>query len=151
MIKDIISLIFAYIACMGFGFLFNVRGKLLIIAPIGAVISWGVYLLFDGVVTSPIICSLIATMACALFCEIIARVMKTPVTVFMIISILPLVPGSGIYYTMVACIGADYNEFLIKGIQTIGIAGAIAVGMIVVSSLFKIATAIGRKNKHITH
>lgn len=148
MINFIISLICAYIACIGFGLIFNLRGKLLFISSIGGVILWAVYLALEIKIPSPIIRGLLATMAAAIFCEIIARVLKVPVTVFMIISILPLVPGSGIYYTMQACIKSDYNEMLYKGVETIGVAGAIAVGMLLISTLFRIGTTVLRHFNH---
>lgn len=137
-----LSLLFAYVACFGFGYIFHIRGKLLFITPIGGVIIWAGYLLLENVTSQIIVRTFLATMIVAVFCEIIARVMKTPVTVFMIISILPLVPGSGIYYTMQACIKSDYSAFIEKGIETIGIAGAIAVGMLIISTVFKIGTVI---------
>lgn len=137
-----LSLLFAYIACFGFGYIFHIRGKLLFITPIGGVIIWASYILLEKLTDQVIIRTFLATMVVAIFCETIARVLKTPVTVFTIISILPLVPGSGIYYTMQACIKSDYNAFIEKGIETIGIAGAIAVGMLMISTFFKIGTTI---------
>ena len=141
----ILSLIFAYIACLGFGLIFHVRNKLLFISPIGGVILWGMYLALETSVSSVVVRTLIATMVAAIFCEIIARYMKVPVTVFMIIAILPLVPGSGIYYSMEAFINEDYERFFLKGIETIGIAGAIAVGIIIIATFFKIGTTIKRQ------
>lgn len=151
MISFIISLIAAYIACFGFGFIFHLRGKLLFITPIGGVLLWAVYLILETPIESVVARSLIATMAAAIFCESIARIMKIPVTVFMIIAILPLVPGSGIYYTMLACTKSDWALFSSKGLETIGIAGAIAVGMLLISSIFRMATDIYRhfKNKNL--
>ena len=146
----IITLLFAYIACLGFGFIFHIRGKLLFVAPIGGVIIWAAELILRGVVTSVVVRALLATMLAAIFCETIARIIKVPVIVFMVIAILPLVPGGGIYYTMQACINSDYDLFITKGIETIGVAGAIAVGMLLISSFFRIGTTIVRhfkKNK----
>ncbi len=142
-----ITLVFAYIACLGFGFIFHIRGKLLFIAPIGGVIIWAAELILKDVVTSVVVRALLATMLTAIFCETIARVMKVPVTMFMIIAILPLVPGGGIYHTMQACINSDYALFITKGIETIGIAGAIAVGMLLISTFFRIGTTIARHFK----
>lgn len=147
MINFIISLISAYIACVGFGIIFHLRGKLLFIAPIGGVLLWAVYLILETPIDSVVARSLIATMAAAIFCESIARIMKIPVTVFMIIAILPLVPGSGIYYTMLACTKSDWVAFSSKGLETIGVAGAIAVGMLLISSIFRMATDIYRHFK----
>lgn len=143
----LLTIFFAYVACFGFGYIFHIRGKLLFVTPIGGVIIWGVYLALENTVSSVIIRTLLATMAVAIFCEIIARCLKTPVTVFMIIAILPLVPGSGIYYTMESCIKSDYNEFVSRGMETIGIAGAIAVGMLIISTFFRIGTTIIRHFK----
>ncbi len=143
----LVTLIFAYIACLGFGFIFHIRGKLLFIAPIGGVIIWAAELILRDAVTSGVVRALLATMLAAIFCETIARVMKVPVTMFMIIAILPLVPGGGIYYTMLACINSDYELFVSKGIETIGIAGAIAVGMLLISTFFRIGTTITRQLK----
>ena len=152
MTNFILSLIYAYIACIGFGFIFHIRGKLLFITPIGGVLLWAVYLALEGPVDSIVARSLIATMVAAIFSETIARIMKIPVTLFMIIAILPLVPGSGIYYTMLACTKSDWEAFSAKGLETIGVAGAIAVGMLLISSIFRMATDIHRhfKNKKIT-
>lgn len=149
MIDFILSLIYAYIACLGFGFIFHLRGKLLFITPIGGVLLWAVYLALEVPIESVVARSLIATMAAAVFCESIARIMKIPVTLFMIIAILPLVPGSGIYYTMLACTKSDWALFSSKGLETIGVAGAIAVGMLLISSIFRMATDVHRhfKNK----
>ena len=142
-----VTLLFAYIACLGFGFIYHIRGKLLFIAPIGGVIIWAAELILKDAVTSVVVRALLATMLAAIFCETIARIMKVPVTMFMIIAILPLVPGGGIYYTMLACINSDYALFATKGIETIGIAGAIAVGMLLISTFFRIGTAIIRHFK----
>ncbi len=152
MLNFILSLIYAYIACVGFGIIFHLRGKMLFITAIGGVLLWAVYLALEGSVDSIVARSLIATMTAAIFSESIARIMKIPVTLFMIIAILPLVPGSGIYYTMLACIASDWTQFAAKGLETIGIAGAIAVGMLLVSSIFRIATDIHKhfKNKKLT-
>ncbi len=146
----IVTLLFAYIACLGFGFIFHIRGKLLFIAPVGGVIIWAAELILRDVITSVVVRALVATMLAAIFCETIARVMRVPVTMFMIIAILPLVPGGGIYRTMEACIKSDYSLFITKGIETIGIAGAIAVGMLLISTFFRIGTTLARhfkKNK----
>lgn len=142
MTNFILSLIFTYFACMGFEFLFHIRGKLLFIAPIGGVIIWAAYLLFEPIVPSVIVRTFIATIFAALFCEITARVMKIPVISFMVISILPLVPGSGIYYTMLYFVQSDYEAFALKGVETIGIAGALAIAIIFVSTIFRIPERI---------
>ena len=53
---------------------------------------------------------------------------KAPVTGFLTIGILPLVPGGGIYYTMEYCVSGQTSQFIETGIHTFAIAGALAVG-----------------------
>ena len=93
--------------------------------------------LLDGVM-GEIGCNFAATVTVALLSEIFARMLKAPATVFLIIGIVPLVPGGGLYYTMDALIDGDMALFAQKGIRAAGIAGAIAAGSSLVSSVARI-------------
>ena len=84
---------------------------------------------------------LFSAVTVAIFSEIMARVFKTPSTVFLIVGILPMVPGGGIYYTMKYCIEGNMDMFVSKLITTLGVAGAIAVGVSLVSSIVRIINA----------
>ena len=88
---------------------------------------------------------LLATIAAAALSEIFARLYKTPATVFLIIGIIPLVPGGGIYYTMEALINGDLSLFVRHGMETAASAGAIAVGCSLVSSVSRLTTAARRR------
>ena len=79
----------------------------------------------------------LATIAAAALSEIFARLYKTPATVFLIIGIIPLVPGGGIYYAMSYCLAGDTGQFLNALLDTLGMAAALAVGVILASSLFR--------------
>ena len=46
-----------------------------------------------------------------------------------------MVPGGGIYYTMEYCVSGQTSQFIETGIHTFAIAGALAVGVLIVSSL----------------
>ena len=52
-----------------------------------------------------------------------------------------MVPGGGIYYTMKYCIEGNMDMFVSKLITTLGVAGAIAVGVSLVSSVVRIINA----------
>lgn len=79
----------------------------------------------------------IASAMGAVYSEIMARVKKTPVTTFVICSIIPLVPGGGMYNTMFEVVQGNINNALILGLKTLSIAGIIAVGVFFVSSISK--------------
>ena len=63
-----------------------------------------------------------------------ARLCKTPVTTFIVCALIPLVPGGGMYYTMLEVIQGNVQEALVKGLETLSIAGVLALGILVVST-----------------
>ena len=125
--------VYAVMACLAFCFLLNQRGLLLMVSSLGGGIAWGVCLLcaFTG---SDILQYFAGSVAVAIYAEVMARVMKSPATGFLVVGVLPFVPGGGIYYTMEYCIAGDTQQFLTTGIHTFGVAGSVAVGILLVSS-----------------
>ncbi len=74
-----------------------------------------------------------AAVVSALYSEAaMARSRKYPVTSYLVISLLPLVPGAGIYYTMSLGLGGDVQAAVHKGLETAGVAGSIAVAILLV-------------------
>lgn len=130
--------LYAALASVAFAFIFELRRwQHIVAAGFTGAMSWFVYLLLDGVM-GDIGCNFAATVTVALLSEIFARLLKAPATVFLIIGIVPLVPGGGLYYTMDALIDGDMALFAQKGIQAAGIAGAIAAGSSLVSSVARL-------------
>jgi uncharacterized membrane protein YjjB (DUF3815 family) len=86
-----------------------------------------------------------ASFIAGFYSEILARFLKTPVTTFSICSIIPLVPGGGMYYTMLESVQGDINKFLNTGLNTLSSAGAIAVGILLASSITKVILYFERK------
>ena len=84
---------------------------------------------------SVVAASLYGTLALALLSRVLAVVRRCPVTVFLTGGIFPLVPGAGIYYTVYAFITGDNAGVLFKGVETLKIAGAIALGIVLVLAL----------------
>jgi len=76
-----------------------------------------------------------------IFSEIFARLLKNPVPIFLIPGIIPLVPGAGMYNTMTALIKNNFDTAIKTGIQTLLIAGSIAIALMLVTSfnwIFKV-------------
>ena len=129
----------SFFACVCFSVVFQVKGKHIFFAGFGGLISWLIYLLAaTPFPDSDIPRYFIATVIITIYSEICARVLRSPVTVFLAISLLPLVPGNGIYQTMVYCIKGDSVMALRQCIFTVGIAGALAIGIVVVSSIVQL-------------
>ena len=81
---------------------------------------------------------LFATIFAATYAEIMARIRKYPVTSYLIVAIFTLMPGSGIYYTMRLGVEGNMQAALAKGLETAGIAGSIAVGILLVSTVSRL-------------
>ena len=84
-----------------------------------------------------ILAGFFAAMAISLFSEVMARIRRCPVTGYQLVALLPLVPGGGIYYAMGYCLEGDTEQFLSALLDTLGMAAALAVGVILASSLFR--------------
>jgi uncharacterized membrane protein YjjB (DUF3815 family) len=83
---------------------------------------------------------LISSIVFSIYSEIMARVLKTPVTLLVICAMLPLVPGAGMYYTMYDVVKGDISSSISTGLSTIASAGTLALGIILVTTLTRIIT-----------
>ncbi|MCI1956123.1 MAG: threonine/serine exporter family protein [Oscillospiraceae bacterium] len=128
----------SFCACTAFCLVYNIRGKALVFASLNGALGWFVYLLLSFV-KNDIFQFFVATVATAVCSEILARILKKPATEFQIVALLPMVPGNGIFYTMEYCVIGNNAMFIQTGLHTLGIAGALAMGILLVSSLFRIS------------
>ena len=71
---------------LGFAILFNSRPRRLFLGALGGGLTWLVYLLLSGGVSSDFLCVALAAAFGAAYAEIMARVCKAPATVFTILS-----------------------------------------------------------------
>jgi uncharacterized membrane protein YjjB (DUF3815 family) len=145
----IINSIFAFITSITFGILFNIRGKNLFFAAIGGGIGWFVNLFMTYLGLSSITAVFIASLIISTYSEIMARVCKSPVSIFLIPCLIPLVPGGGMYYTMLESIQGEAIVALEKGMNTLSIAISLVMGIILVSSLTKLIFSIKLRHKQL--
>lgn len=143
---DFTPCVWAFLACVPFGAVMNLRGKTLLFASLGGGIGWFFYLLCNPL-HNDIMQYFIAMIAISVYSEIMARVFKMPVTGFLLAAMLPMVPGGGIYYTMEYCVIGNNEMFIETGLHTLGIAGALAMGTLLVSSLVRLWHIITEKKK----
>ena len=138
---DFLPVLFAFIGCGGFAVIYNIHGGGVFICALGGALGWLVYLLSAPVLQSEISQTFLAAMAVSAYSEFMARIRKCPVTGYLLVAIFPLVPGGGIYYTMEHAFNGDTETFLSSFLHTLGVAGALAVGVLMVSSSVRMWTS----------
>ncbi len=135
--QDILQIITGGIGSLGFAVLFNIRGKKLIAATLGGFLSWAMFLLLRLVFPNEPVCYFLVSALISLYAEIMARRLKTPTTTFLMTSLIPLIPGGSLYYTMVYAFGGISQSFINQGIYTLQLAAALALGIIAVTAVAK--------------
>ncbi len=139
---EIIQILTGFIGTVGFAVLFNIRGKRLVATSIGGLLSWFLFVILSAFVSSEAICYFIVAWAISNYSEIMARVLKTPTTTFITAALIPLIPGGSLYYTMANAFHGNMEEFLQKAIYTLQLSSALALGIIVSTTLFNILQRI---------
>ena len=140
--------LYAFVGCLAFAVSFNIHGQEIPISALGGAVGWLVYLLAAPWISSEVIRYFLASVALTAYCEVMARVRKCPATSYLLISIFPLVPGAGIYYTMEYAIHGDTALFLNQGMKTLSLAGALALGVLLVTSIMRMWTVFHRRKQH---
>lgn len=124
----------SFFACIGFTFIYNIHGVVgKVICGLGGALGWLVYLLFGKTIPG----AFAAAICIGVFSEAMARVRRCPATGYLLVGLLPLVPGGGIYYAMSYCVAGYKDLFMATLLHTFGIAAALAIGAMLASSLFR--------------
>lgn len=126
------------IACIGFCILFNIHGKGMSLCALGGGLTWTVFRIVQLCGTNLIATYFTAALFAAAYSEIMARVRKYPAISYLVVSIIPLLPGAGVYRTTASILIGDMEGFTTNGTQTIAIAGAIAVGILLISTIARL-------------
>ena len=127
-----------FIACAGFAIIFNIHGVGICICALGGTLTWIVYCLASFFGLDLYASYFLSAVFAAVYSEIMARVRKYPAISYLVVAIFPLIPGAGIYYATSFLMQGDQNAFVQKALQTIGIAGIIAVGILMVSTIVRL-------------
>ena len=131
------TFIYAYIASFSFSIIFNVDKKTSYLAAFGGALGW---LCFSASLNTFNLYGLsyfLAAVVISFYAEIMARIKKMPVTAFLTTALIPLVPGGELYETMLSFIKKDHLGALDGFVGAIMATGALALGIIVVSTIIK--------------
>lgn len=144
--------IFCVPATLFITILFKVPKKAAIISTIVGSLGYVFYELTTPILNSPIAAYFISTLIMAIVCEICARIIKMPTTVFIIPCIIPLVPGLGLYLTMSYLVQHQYDKSgqtaITTGFAIIAMAMALVLTSVLTSALTAIIARYKKKSKN---
>ena len=117
-----------------FSIIFNIHGPGGLLCALGGTLTWLVYLLTLRLGGGDLAGYFFGTLFASLYAETMARIRKFPAIAYLVISIFPLIPGAGVYYTMNYAVQGEMALFASKGMFTAAIAGIMAVAILLVST-----------------
>lgn len=122
------------VASFCFCFLFNVPKKNIGLSSFCGCVSWALLIFLQNNGVNYIFAVLIGSIAVGILSEIFAVLQKTPVTCFIVIGSIPLVPGFKVYKTMLYFVTDKLDKGITEGLQALFIAIAISIGVIISAS-----------------
>ncbi len=127
-----------FLAVAGFAVLVETPQKYILQAGFAGAFGGWVYFysMQRGLDTVP--ACFLSALVISLVAHIFARIFKAPVTVFLIAGILPTVPGAGMYRAVYYIIADDRAQSSYYLLQTLEIAGVIALAIFIVDTVFRI-------------
>ena len=129
--------VYALIGCVGFAILFNIHGPGGILCALGGFLSWAVYCLTIYLGGSEILAYFWSALFASVYSETMARIRRYPAISYLVVAIFPMIPGAGVYYTMNYAVRGQMDLFADKGMFTAAIAGIMAVGILLGSTVFR--------------
>jgi uncharacterized membrane protein YjjB (DUF3815 family) len=152
-LEIIIQTAVAFAATVTFSMLFNIPRRELCFCGITGASGWFVRgLVISFFPGATVLGAFAGTLVLTAISRVLSYSRKTPVLVYLIGGILPLVPGSGIYYTMYELVmTSDTLRAMEYGIETIKITGVISIGIMCILSLprglFEKRASASRENR----
>lgn len=129
------QLILGFFATIGFAVYFYAPLDSILASGVAGGLSWVLYYIVLNGFDNKVIGTFLGAFLAGVLGEYLAIKLKKPATVFITPGIVSLVPGAGMYYTMLHLVQKDYSQAAISGTETFFVAAAIAIG-IIVSTIF---------------
>lgn len=137
--------IYSLIATVGFAVFLNAPKSTLIPSGFAGGLGWAVFYYLVKLTGNDILSNFVAALLVSCISEILARKLKQPAIIFVIPGVIPLVPGLGMYNTMLYLVQRDYSNAVAKGADVLFVGGAISLGILVITSLVKTLHIISKK------
>ncbi len=144
----VFAVVATFIGILGFCPIFSCPYRFIIICCIEASLCWAVYLFCISLGFTSVWATFFGAAFVDLSSQILARRLKSPVIIFLIIGVLPLVPGYGIYKVAYDIFtGGNVAASLTNALL---LAGAVALAIIVMDTVIDLFVRIYRRVKNGT-
>ena len=140
--------LYCFLGCLGFAILFNIHGPGVLLCVFGGVLAWITYRIALAANGDMIAAYFWGALVSSLYSEFMARLRKCPAIAYLVVAIFPLIPGAGVYYTMQHVVRGDMELFASQGMQTAAVAGSMAVGILLASTIFRLWTVWKSRQNH---
>ena len=131
----------AFGGTLGYAILLNAPARTILPASLIGLLGYMLYEVMVNLLGQGMIFSyFFSTVIISLLCEIEARVMRMPSTIFLLTALVPLVPGYTFYCAMLSLVENSGTQAASYGLEAVQIVAAIAVGAAVTSVVFRALT-----------
>ncbi len=144
--ESFFQVILAFIGSIGFALALNAKKSRILTGGIGGGISWGIYLLCLNLTESVFTSSIVSASASYLYSAFFSRIQKAPINVFFAPSIIPMLPGGGLYYTIYSLIEDNNGNFYHYGKETLHITLGLVIGFIICSVIWNFFISLQRRH-----
>lgn len=124
------QLITSFIATGAFGILFNAPKHTLVKCGLIGMGGWMIYFILVDNNNNPALATVAAATFVGILSNIFAKVYKTPVIIFSVAGIIPLVPGGLAYDSMRNFVENHYSIAVSLAAQAFMLSGSIAFGLV---------------------
>lgn len=125
------QLVVSFFAAIGFAILFNAPINVLWQSGTVGMIGWLVFVVLSRVYdVNVVIATFVASVIIGIISQILAKRFRTPIIIFNLAGIIPLVPGGLSYDAMRFFVVNNYDAAISTGATVAMISGAIALGLI---------------------
>ncbi|MED3661139.1 threonine/serine exporter family protein [Ureibacillus sp. FSL K6-8385] len=134
----LVQLVFSFLATASLCVIFNAPVKAIPYCGLVGAAGWMIYYIALEEQLAEVIAAFLGAFFVAVCAQGYARRLKTPMIVFIVSGIIPLVPGGLAYNTMRYFVEQNYTLGLETGIRAFLISGAIAMGIVFSEVIFQL-------------
>ncbi|SDB82466.1 Uncharacterized membrane protein YjjB, DUF3815 family [Pelagirhabdus alkalitolerans] len=124
------QLIVSFVAAAGFAVIFNAPKNTLFPCGLVGMAGWFIYTLLTSFGIEAVVSTLAGAFVVAVISQVFAKWFRTPIIIFNVAGIIPLVPGGLAYDTMRQFVENNYDAAIPLAARVIMLSGAIALGLV---------------------